>query len=73
MCSTRSSYSGLRIPSTPAASKELSLPHAVGKDQQFFGKWCNLAKLRLYVLNHARDEITGKHVAPLLWHLSLTA
>ena len=36
----------------------------LGKQMQFFGARCNLAKALLYAINEGRDEITGETVIP---------
>ena len=41
-------------------------PMKVGKQMQFFGARCNLAKSLLYAINSGKDEITGVQVGPEL-------
>ena len=39
-------------------------PMMVGKQMQFFGARCNLAKCLLYAINGGRDELSGNQIAP---------
>jgi len=41
-----------------------------GKQMQFFGARCNLAKTLLYAINGGRDEISGKQVSPKFERIS---
>ena len=42
----------------------------IGKQMQFFGARCNLAKTLLYAINGGKDELSGKQVAPKFERIS---
>jgi len=42
----------------------------IGKQMQFFGARCNLAKTLLYAINGGKDEISGKQIGPDLEPIS---